>query len=61
MRLQVADETYDLVPCLDDQEWTRALAPARFTGKARCVRLRAGQLLGRGYLELTGYGEPLRF
>ena len=29
-------------------------------GRARCARCAAGREAGRGYLELTGYGAPLR-
>ena len=38
----------------------RARAPAPSTGKARCAREQGGREVGRGYLELTGYGKPLQ-
>ena len=39
----------------------RAAAPERCIGKAQCARsTSAVAQIGRGYLELTGYGERLR-
>jgi predicted secreted hydrolase len=58
-RLRVGSEEYELEPLMDDQE-----SDSRFTtgavyweGAVRAIR--SGQPVGRGYLELTGYGEPL--
>jgi len=49
-----------LEPLLDDQELdTRASAGTVYwEGAVRAVR--DGRVVGRGYLELTGYGEPLK-
>jgi hypothetical protein len=48
-------------PCWTIRRTMRAGAPGRSTGKAQCARsTRAARAIGRGYLELTGYGERLR-
>ena len=46
--------------CSTTRNWTRARPSASCTGRARCARLRDGRAVGRGYLELTGYGGPLK-
>jgi predicted secreted hydrolase len=61
MRLQLADETYDLVPLFDDQELDARLGTGAVYWEGAVRALRQGRPLGRGYLELTGYGEPLTF
>ncbi len=51
---------FALAPLMDDQESdSRATTGAVYWEGAVEARV-AGQRLGRGYLELTGYGEPLR-
>jgi predicted secreted hydrolase len=59
-RIRAGNHAVDLVPLMDDQE-----SDSRFTTGAvyweGAVRARAaGREVGRGYLELTGYGELLR-
>jgi predicted secreted hydrolase len=56
------DFDLDLVPLLDDQESdTRASTGAIYwEGAVRGLAAGARRELGRGYLELTGYGEALR-
>jgi len=50
----------ELQPLMDDQESdSRATTGAIYWEGAMTV-LRGGRRVGRGYLELTGYGEPLR-
>lgn len=50
----------ELQPLMDDQESdSRATTGAIYWEGAMTV-LREGRRVGRGYLELTGYGEPLR-
>jgi predicted secreted hydrolase len=59
-RVRAGPLELDLLPLMDDQE-----SDSRYTTGAvyweGAVRARSGgRELGRGYLELTGYGEPLR-
>jgi predicted secreted hydrolase len=59
-RLQAGPLELELLPLMDDQE-----SDSRYTTGAvyweGAVRARAsGAEVGKGYLELTGYGEPLR-
>jgi predicted secreted hydrolase len=60
-RVRAAQLEFDLVPLLDDQESdSRGSTGAIYWEGAVRVRAAAdGRLLGRGYLELTGYGTPL--
>ena len=67
MRLTVTDPggrsmTLRLDPLMDDQEIdSRASTGTRYwEGAVRVVDAESGSPLGRGYLELTGYGQPLR-
>ena len=59
-RLDAGGEEYTLEPLLDDQELdSRASVGTVYWEGA--VRVRQGsRSIGRGYLELTGYGAPLR-
>lgn len=60
MRVTVADLALDLVPMMDDQELrTRTGRGAIYWEGAVSARAEAGEV-GRGYLELTGYAQPLR-
>jgi predicted secreted hydrolase len=59
-RLAVEGEELFLEPLLDDQELdSRGSVGAVYWEGAIRVR-QAGRTIGRGYLELTGYGTPLR-
>jgi predicted secreted hydrolase len=57
--VRAADRTIDLQPLLDDQENDTRLSTGAiyWEGAARAYERR--RLVGRGYLELTGYGEAL--
>jgi len=59
-RLRVGTREFDLAPLMDDQENdARASSGALYWEGA--VRLyEARRPVGRGYLELTGYGDPLQ-
>ena len=58
--LQAGAQRFELLPLLDDQESdSRRTTGAVYWEGAVSVR-RDGRALGRGYLELTGYGAPLR-
>jgi predicted secreted hydrolase len=61
MRLRVGDRTFELKPLLDDQELDsrRTSGTTYWEGAVRAIE--AGRQAGRGYLELTGYRERLRF
>ncbi|MBS0398268.1 MAG: carotenoid 1,2-hydratase [Proteobacteria bacterium] len=57
--IQVFDRRIHLIPLFDHQENdTRATTGAIYWEGA--VQARQGPLTGHGYLELTGYGQPLR-
>ncbi|PKO30102.1 MAG: carotenoid 1,2-hydratase [Betaproteobacteria bacterium HGW-Betaproteobacteria-7] len=59
-QVRIADRSFQLRPLFDDQE----LDSRRSTGAVYwegAVRLsEAGREIGRGYLEMTGYGEAIR-
>ena len=58
--LDLGGLSLELQPLMDDQEHdTRETTGAIYWEGAVTVR-REGRHVGRGYLELTGYGEPLR-
>jgi predicted secreted hydrolase len=59
-RVAAADLALDLAPLMDDQESdSRATTGAVYWEGAVAARV-GGRTVGRGYLELTGYGERLR-
>jgi predicted secreted hydrolase len=61
MAIQLGELSLLLEPLLDDQELdTRAATGVLYWEGAVRVRDGAGRSIGRGYLELTGYGEALR-
>jgi predicted secreted hydrolase len=60
MRVAAGDEHYDLTPLMDDQELDARRSTGNIYWEGAVRALRAGTEVGRGYLELTGYGEPLR-
>jgi predicted secreted hydrolase len=59
-RVRAGTREFELDPLLDDQENDTRLSTGAiyWEGAVRVHEL--GQLVGRGYLELTGYGERLR-
>jgi predicted secreted hydrolase len=58
--LRVGEHTLRVRPMMDDQENdTRATTGTLYWEGASRVLDERGQLIGRGYLELTGYGERL--
>ena len=60
VRVSVGEHAFDLVPLMDDQELDARGSVGTIYWEG-AVSARAGaQRLGRGYLELTGYGGPLR-
>ena len=49
-----------LAPLMDDQESDSRLSTGAVYWEGAVEALGDGRRLGRGYLELTGYGEPLK-
>jgi len=61
MAIQLGELRLLLDPLLDDQELdTRAATGVLYWEGAVRIRDAGGRSIGRGYLELTGYGEALR-
>ena len=59
-RIRVGDRVFETEPLFEDQELdSRASAGAVYWEGASRLR-ESGRLVGRGYLELTGYAAPLR-
>jgi predicted secreted hydrolase len=50
----------ELEPLLDDQESDSRATTGAVYWEGAVRALTDGKLVGQGYLELTGYGEPLR-
>jgi predicted secreted hydrolase len=59
-RLRAGTLELGLVPLLDDQESDSRLTTGAVYWEGAVTATRDGRRVGRGYLELTGYGEPLR-
>ncbi len=61
-RVRAGDHWYTVRPLLDDQESDsrRSTGTIYWEGAVELID-EAGQTVGRGYLELTGYGTRLRF
>lgn len=60
MQVTAGDEVLELTPLLDDQELDSRASVGTIYWEGAVRALRAGAPVGRGYLELTGYGGPLR-
>jgi len=59
-RLRAGELDLVLEPLLDDQELDARATVGTVYWEGAVHALRGGNRVGRGYLELTGYGEPLR-
>jgi predicted secreted hydrolase len=59
-RIRAADFDLALVPLLDDQESDTRGSTGAIYWEGAVTAQSGGRRLGRGYLELTGYGEALR-
>ena len=59
-QLQAGTLAFALRPLIDDQESDSRLTTGAVYWEGAVTALAAGKPAGRGYLELTGYGEPLR-
>jgi predicted secreted hydrolase len=60
MRVRAAGRVLDLVPLMDDQELDSRASTGTLYWEGAVRALESGRTVGRGYLELTGYAEPLR-
>jgi predicted secreted hydrolase len=61
MIIRAGDDDYVLEPMLDDQELDSRASTGTIYWEGAVRALRSGQEVGRGYLELTGYWQRLRF
>ena len=59
-QLRAGELTLELEPLMDDQESDSRLTTGAIYWEGAVRASAAGRPLGRGYLELTGYGEALR-
>ncbi len=57
--LRVGDRTWTLRPLMSDQEVDAQTSTGGFYYEGAVELLENGKLLGKGYLELTGYGAPV--
>jgi predicted secreted hydrolase len=60
MDLFVGNERYRLVPLMLGQEVDARSSTGGFYWEGAVSLMQGERLLGQGYLELTGYGAPLR-
>jgi len=60
MRVRAGPVDFALDPLFDDQELDARATVGTVYWEGAVNALRGGARAGRGYLELTGYGEPLR-
>jgi predicted secreted hydrolase len=60
MDLRVGDALYQLVPLMRSQEVDARASTGGYYWEGAVSLMQGERLLGQGYLELTGYGEPLR-
>jgi predicted secreted hydrolase len=57
--LNLQGRDYEIVPLMQDQEVDARASTGGFYWEGAVTVLHRGQAIGRGYLELTGYGEAL--
>jgi predicted secreted hydrolase len=60
MRVHAAGRTFELLPLMDDQELDSRASTGTIYWEGAVRASSAGREVGRGYLELTGYWEPLK-
>jgi predicted secreted hydrolase len=58
--VRVGDVTYDIEPLFDDQELDSRASTGFVYWEGAALARRGDAIAGRGYLELTGYAQPLR-
>ena len=57
--LQAGNVRYAIVPMMDDQELDSRSTTGTLYWEGAVTLMEAGRRIGRGYLELTGYGGSL--
>ena len=60
MRVRHRDRELTLKPLIDDQEFDARASTGLIYWEGAVRAYEAGKEAGRGYLELTGYGEPMK-
>jgi predicted secreted hydrolase len=60
MRVEAGTADYTLEPLLDDQELDARASTGAMYWEGAVRAMQSGLEVGRGYLELTGYGTPLK-
>jgi len=60
MRVTVGNESWDLEPLMDDQELDSRASTGTIYWEGAVRAMQGGKEAGRGYLELTGYWQPLK-
>jgi predicted secreted hydrolase len=60
MQVRARELVLELEPLMDDQELDSRSSVGTIYWEGAVRALLAGREAGRGYLELTGYGQPLR-
>ena len=60
MRVETATTGYTLEPLFDDQELDARASTGALYWEGAVRATQSGREVGRGYLELTGYGAPLK-
>jgi predicted secreted hydrolase len=60
MAVRAGDMECALEPMMDDQELDARAGTGTIYWEGAVRAVRAGRQIGRGYLELTGYGKPLK-
>ncbi len=60
MRLRAQGRVLELVPLFDDQELDARASTGTIYWEGAVRVLEGGRAIGRGYLELTGYGDAMR-
>ena len=60
LRVRAGDMEFDLVPLMDDQELDSRASTGTIYWEGAVSARTGDKLLGRGYLELTGYWRPLQ-
>jgi len=60
LQVRAGDLEFELVPMMDDQELDARASTGTIYWEGAVTARTGGKLLGKGYLELTGYWRPLR-
>lgn len=60
MQVRAGDETWRIEPLFEDQELDSRASTATIYWEGAVRAVRDGRPAGRGYLELTGYWQPMR-